>query len=629
VAVGSYPQGGSPYGCLDMVGNVWEWCADWHSEGYYATSPTESPGGPQSGEKRALRGGSWLNSWEGCLCTFRNGEIPANRGDGLGFRCASSLGAPTTPWVDQAAMLQGQQVGMLRELQNEGMQAPADMVLVPAGPFNMGSGDGDAGERPTHMVTLASFWMDRTEVTNQEYGEFLEYVRRTGDHSKCHPDEPRGKDHTPGWWADAALNGPDQPVVGVDWWDACAYAAWAGKRLPTEAEWEKAARGPDGRRYAWGNDWDRAKCNSGEGSKGTVEVAGLPEGASPYGCLNMTGNVWEWCADWLSDSYNSTSPAPDPIGAGTGPMRSFRGGAWMNREYVCRCAYRSGGTQPLRGNGLGFRCARALGQRSPAAAAAPWVDRTAEMQQEQATVLAELQMQGVQAPPDMVLIPPSRVVVGSGDGAHAVGTAGFWIDRTEVTNEQYGRFLEYVRATSDHSKCHPDEPEGKDHTPALWTDPRWNGPKQPVVGVDWWDAYAYAAWAGKRLPVRGEWERAALGTDERRYPWGNEWDVAKCNSGESAKGVTVEVGSYPQGRSPYGCMDMAGNVYEWCADVSRAENAGSAQGAGSDAAPPAITRLELGSSWADSMHTCVRAAFGWYTPEKRFNNIGFRCVRTY
>jgi formylglycine-generating enzyme required for sulfatase activity len=184
------------------------------------------------------------------------------------------------------------------------------------------------------------------------------------------------------------------------------------------------------------------------------------------------------------------------------------------------------------------------------------------------------------------------------ESAETLGVTAFAIDRYEVTNGQYGRFLEWMAESKDHGYCHEEEPEDKDHTPRYWRDfnpllsnPGYAstapfGPKsfradnKPVVGVDWYDAFAYAAWAGKRLPTETEWELAARGTDGRRWPWGNEWKWGRANTGGERRGKDIPgggherdgyvyaapVGSFPEGRSPFGVDDMAGNAAEWTGD---------------------------------------------------------------
>jgi len=155
------------------------------------------------------------------------------------------------------------------------------MVLVPAGEFVMGSEAGPS-ERPVRRVFLDAYYIDTYEVTNGLYGKFLQATRR----------------HEPRYWKDARVNDPNQPVVGVTWYDAEAYCHWSGKRLPTEAEWEKAARGTDGRISPWGNQWDSARASTSDGGSGKLSPVGSYEaGKSPYGAYDMAGNVWEWVAD--------------------------------------------------------------------------------------------------------------------------------------------------------------------------------------------------------------------------------------------------------------------------------------------------------------------------------------------
>lgn len=176
---------------------------------------------------------------------------------------------------------------------------PEGMVAVPAGDFMMGTDEVDeehfaeeqgivkpwfVDEGPAHRVFLPLYYIDRTEVTNAQYAEFIRSTRRA----------------PPGHWEEGQyLKGSDHyPVVNVPWQDAQDYCHWKEGRLPTEAEWEKAARGTDGRRYPWGNDFDLTKANVGGQSQDLTPSGRYPAGQSPYGALDMIGNVWEWTADW-------------------------------------------------------------------------------------------------------------------------------------------------------------------------------------------------------------------------------------------------------------------------------------------------------------------------------------------
>jgi formylglycine-generating enzyme len=238
------------------------------------------------------------------------------------------------------------------------------MMLVPAGTFIMGSGEDEfiSEESPQHEVYLDAYYIDKYEVTNAQYWEFLQYIEKTGDHSKCFPGEPKNKNHTPGTphtrWNYPYYDYPDYPIVRIDWYDAYAYAAWAGKRLPTEAEWEKAARGTDGRRFPWGNVWETKFCNVGENAP--LSVGSFEAGKSVYGCLDMSGSVSEWCNDWYHAEYYHTSPSVNPKGPeiSTG-VRIIKGSSlFAPYVYKMRCAVRIFGKPEERNKSIGFRCAK-------------------------------------------------------------------------------------------------------------------------------------------------------------------------------------------------------------------------------------------------------------------------------
>ena len=220
----------------------------------------------------------------------------------------------------------------------------AEMILIPAGDFLMGSTDADKDvqddEKPQHKVYLDAYYMYKTEVTVAQYRKFC---TATG----------RKMPGTPNWgWQDT------HPIVNVSWNDAKAYTDWAGATLPTEAQWEKAARGGDSRIYPWGTTWDKAKCaNWGNSNNGTKPVGCFPTGASPYGVMDMAGNVCEWCADWYGADDYKNAPLKNPTGPVTGNYRVLRGGSWYYSGGDARGAYRNG-IYPLNfGDDFGFRCA--------------------------------------------------------------------------------------------------------------------------------------------------------------------------------------------------------------------------------------------------------------------------------
>jgi formylglycine-generating enzyme required for sulfatase activity len=214
------------------------------------------------------------------------------------------------------------------------------LLLVPEGEFTMGN-DSSNFEReiPAHEVFLDAYWIDQTEITNVMYATC---VAADG----CKPPKETKSFTYPEYFANPDFD--DYPVVYVSWDSATAYCTWAGGRLPTEAEWEKAARGTDRRIYPWGNDWDPAKVNSAEGgSRDTTPVGQYSlAGDSPYGCADMAGNVWEWCADWFDEKeYQrraaSRTTVKDPQGPEKGTTRVLRGGSFFSSRGNARAAVRA------------------------------------------------------------------------------------------------------------------------------------------------------------------------------------------------------------------------------------------------------------------------------------------------
>jgi len=297
-------------------------------------------------------------TWEAALLLDRGG------GGFLTFRGSSTQSVATKPIdvsINQNANLIPSPVQLFEitpdtNAFHESRKDKGEMAYVPAGIIQMGSEDGEADERPVHAVDIDGYWIDKTEVTN-------------GNYTRCVADGSCSAPHVIGSFTRTSYYGNskyvDYPVINVDWEQSRAYCAWAGGRLPSESEWEKAARGTDERTFSWGEGIDCGKANY-RGKNGekhcvgdTTKVGSYPSGASPYGLLDMTGNVWEWVNDWYVEDYYSNSPGKNPPGPSSGKYHVWRGGSWDNVEREVRAAgrgryYRPGEWSPF----LGFRCIR-------------------------------------------------------------------------------------------------------------------------------------------------------------------------------------------------------------------------------------------------------------------------------
>jgi len=244
--------------------------------------------------------------------------------------------------------LRASQQEALTALMQRGVKPPEGMVLIPAGEFLMGTDDGLPDARPTHRVYLSAYWLDQYEATNDQY-------RRCAQSGVCAPPKDR-----------AAFGDPkfaQHPVTNITWDQARLYCQWSGKRLPTEAEWEKASRGTDGRRYPWGNGEDlivvkRRRDGDVKAAHNSTEPVGSQAGnVSPYGVYDLVGNVWEWVKDWYAEDYYAVSPSLDPQGPLRGSFRVLRGGAWNEGALELRASYRGWDEMTYWGPTLGVRCA--------------------------------------------------------------------------------------------------------------------------------------------------------------------------------------------------------------------------------------------------------------------------------
>ena len=388
-----------------------------------------------------------------------------------------------------------------------------DWQRIPAGPFPMATHPAadfppDADELPERIVSVDAFRIGRVPVTNTQYG--------AGD--------------------------DDCPVTYVSRADAEAFCDRIGVRLPTEVEWEAAARGGDNRLWPWGDELPNStRATFAAGIGGPSPVGLHPAGAAPCGALDLAGNVCEWTSDG-----------------------AVRGGSYLSGPDELRCSARRPMHPAARDTYVGFRVVAV----NPLA-----VDPGAEI--------------------DWVDVPAGDYPIGRDPVLHRiVDVDTFELARTPVTNAQYARFL------ADAGAAPP---------------PHWSAPgDHPVTFVDWFDAAAFCAWTGGRLPTEVEWEKAACGTDGRRYPWGDEEDASRAAIGSDMKrGSTQPVGSHPAGASPYGLHDMAGNVWEWT----------STEYAGSE-------RVLRGGSYASPDLAWARCAMRSRSrPQRRQSHIGFRVAR--
>lgn len=383
--VGSRPDGISLSGAYDMAGNVWEWCDDIYDSKYYENSPLKDPQGPQSDEGiRVARGGSWNFSRDGLRTSYRGSYSPAGRVSYIGFRCADDSEDDENPDEDaiqaqcsagtvrvtlcstDGKMLQEQICDKDGEWQNNG-ECSEKMIAIPAGSFKMGNmGYGGEYSEPFHDVVLSAYKIYKYEVMVSQYQACV-------DAGKCSNNnglEPQYYTSQTYPYCNLGAERKDgHPMNCVSWYGAKAYCEWIGKRLPTEAEWEKAARGTDGRRYPWGIT--RATCHYavlhdpyaggyGCGFNGTMPVWSKPEGVSPYGLYNMSGNVGEWCSDWFQRNYYNL-PSENPTGPSerdsAGYGRVIRGGGWYSEYYSLNTYGRGSDNPEWFGADAGFRCA--------------------------------------------------------------------------------------------------------------------------------------------------------------------------------------------------------------------------------------------------------------------------------
>ena len=523
------------------------------------------------------------------------------------------------------------------------------MRYIPAGTFQMGD-DAERGlqacqllrepftkdtcqqdwfeiEEPPHSVTLDAFWMDQSEVTNHMYA----MCEAAG---KCSPPQMAISPSSASYYEDE-LNA-DSPVISVDWEQAQAYCQWAGGALPTEAQWEYAARGGIASAlYPWGNTLDGSRanfcdinCTSAAANPGFNDGYSdiAPAGSYPpngYGLYDMAGNVEEWVADWYG-AYPS-SAGENPTGSAEGTYRVVRGGSWLTYGNDLRLVHRGGFEPNYSALVLGFRCARPLD--TPGTAMPPSAqDLPAHTPTPQPYPTEISSRDGMV----MRYIPAGSFQMGSEIGqsdekpVHTVTLDAFWMDQVEITNRMY-------RLCDAAGACSSPVPTGSDtRTNYYWNDSYAN---YPVILVNWEQAADYCAWAGRQLPTEAQWEYAARGgLAGAAYPWGDEDPICSLFATNGAQyGAcpvkdTLRVGSYvPNG---YGLYDMAGNVREWVRDwFGLYEDEALVNPINRTATQIRILR---GGSWVNDSPSSLRVSDRSAIDQDDYRgyDAGFRCVDT-
>ena len=616
------------YGLFDMTGNVWEWVNDWYGKDYYSSSPSENPNGPVEGDLRVLRGGPGFNDGYYLRNAVRYWRSPDSSDINIGFRCAADdiNDEPTEDSASSVLAVGSSKINSIDDL---------TMIYVPAGAFLMGSEEGHKNEEPVHEVYLDAYWMNQHEVTNDQFAAFLN-------------DQGNQKEGGGNWLDDGADNvllakvgkvwkaktgHEDHPAVQVSWYGAKAYCEWSEGRLPTEAEWEKAARGGlEGKKYPWG---DEPPVCVGDDNEASTSGCGGPNSVmrfSPngYGLFDMAGHVWEWVADWYGEDYYTFSPYNNPEGPEDNITKVLRGGSWFNFGDGTRSAFRNERFPTTTEYDIGFRCVSSLSLEEAARIQLPTVTQSLS---ETSTPIDNPDSSLISTPEFVigstqtssidemvqVYIPTGLFQMGSEDGdadespVHNVYLDGYWMDKTEITFTQFTNFMEKDEYSAEPCGL------GNDH---------------PVTCVDWYDAQSYCDWAGRRLPTEAEWEKAARdGMQDTIYPWGNSEPHCEVGDGDTRRNFnwpgggcvnTITVGHVVQ--KNYGLSHMAGNVWEWISDwygpysaVEQTNPTGPETG---------DYKVIRGGSWAYSSYYLRNASRSRIDINEGAGDIGFRCAES-
>ena len=556
------------------------------------------------------------------------------------------------------------------------------MVYVPGGEFQMGSNDSDSfdNESPEHTVYLNSYWIDKYEVNSTQFSEFLNETLNQNNENLIYIGSQTNINIVGGQaLPDSGFE--NHPINYVTWEGAAAYCEWSGGRLPTEAEWEKAARGIDSWVYPWGNsfsgtnlnfcdancsqEWKDSSVNDGYAE--TAPVGNFPGGSSPYGAEDMSGNVWEWVSDWYDADYYYSSPYKSPDGPTSGDTHIVRGGSYLNYDLYLRTTNRFNTTNINKRVDFGFRCVYPINEENILSETDVFNQTKVETPPQQPT---ETPIPASQTPTqtplselsigssiireldamEMMYIPGGTFTMGSPSTSsnayppHEVNLDAYWMDKYEVSNDQYAAFL----------NANGNQSEGDGTISVTWYNTNnanislvgskyvsdTNYGNHPVMNVSWFGAAAYCEWVGGRLPTEAEWEYAAMGGENRIFAWGDKyWDGIQTNACDSncpydhrddsvndGYAYTAPVTAYPAGVSAFGQYNLTGNVAEWVLDDYSTDFYSSGITDNPVNITNSRTKVNRGGGWVSLVTDLYNTLRCSQYSTNRYLTVGFRCV---
>ena len=626
-------------GIHDMHGNVWEWTSSIIKDYPYVPSDGRE-GVSDNASPRVLRGGSFnCRGSEGCRAALRSGiDRPTHCGsNGGGVRLCVSGDAPSgePALAKELPQVRPEPTGKSFTNDKDG----SEMILVPAGTFKMGSDDGDErNEKPVHDVHLEAFYISKHEVTNSQYREFVD--ANQGWRRDRIKKEYHNGDYLKRWGGDIYPAGEaDHPVVSVSWFAAKAYCEWAGGRLPTEAEWEKACCGGATGRYCFGDDESKLKDyawyrdNSGR----FAHPVGQKK-PNAWGIHDMHGNVWEWCSSIYKEYPYRASDGREDL-SDTGSRRVVRGGGWnLGIARRCRSATRVSNSPTRCVDGNGFRVV--VSARAPSASATPHSptkepERTVSQAPPEATGKS---FTNDKDGSEMIYVPAGTFKMGGkesyeGGMVHDVHVDAFYISKYEITSKQFKRFLE---ANPEWRKGRVDKKLVEDDYLKHWEGESYPSDKadHPVVNVSWFAAKAYCEWASSgglrgRLPTEAEWEYACRAGSTGKYCFGDDQSKLKDYGWYIHN---LERSTHPVGQkkaNAWGIHDMHGNVWEWTGSKPEPYPYRANDGR-EDLSDTGSRRVVRGGSWGASGRfvSLCRSAYRnvMFTPTFCIHGFGFRLV---